>query len=114
MNYHIKWSSEVASGTQDLSPTTDHFGLAIVCDKTYEFQVMAVNICGRGTFSAPVQQMCGKCLISHCTQYRDYYGCFPSLPYITVSVCIDDDFTISQATEHDFYDAIPMPYLMYF
>ena len=25
----------------------------------------------------------------------------------------DDDFTISQDTEHDFYDAIPMPYLMY-
>jgi hypothetical protein len=65
INYHIKWSSEGDSGTQDLSPTTGHFGLAIVCDKTYEFQVMAVNICGRGTFSAPVQQMCGKCLISH-------------------------------------------------
>ena len=30
----------------------------------------------------------------------------------TIIIGLDDDFTISQDTEHDFYDAIAMPHLM--
>ena len=60
MEYHITWQSDQSSVTHQLSvpATSTQYDWAIECDVTYTYRVAAINPCGMGPLSSPVEQLC--------------------------------------------------------
>jgi hypothetical protein len=56
--YHITWESDELNFRQTLNVTATQHDWAIKCDVTYTYRVAAINPCGIGPSSHPVEQKC--------------------------------------------------------